>query len=179
MTLYYEKKSEIRTSVEALYRFHQDPANLHRINPPGVWVAELRMPKEWKSGAILGVRVSILGILTQDWEVSLEEVSPPCRLVDVALRGPYSQWRHIHSFQEVGPKVALLTDRVEYLPPWGRWGLLLDRWVFRPQLALLFAWRHRQTKRILEGCSRDETPVKGSPGQHGAQRGPASGAARS
>ena len=156
MTLYYEKKSEIRTSVEALYRFHQDPANLHRINPPGVWVAELRMPKEWKSGARLGVR-----------------------LVDVALRGPYSQWRHIHSFQEVGPKVALLTDRVEYLPPWGRWGLLLDRWVFRPQLALLFAWRHRQTKRILEGCSRDGTSVKGSLGQHGAQRGPASGAARS
>jgi ligand-binding SRPBCC domain-containing protein len=150
MALIFQKTSEIRTSVEALFRFHQDPANLHRINPPGVRVASLRLPKHWKAGARLGVTVKILGIVSQEWEVSLETVSPPCRLVDVAIRGPYPQWRHIHEFREVGPRLSSLTDRVEYLPPWGRLGLLLDRWIFRPQLAVMFAWRHRQTRRLLE-----------------------------
>ncbi len=150
MALIFQKTSEIRTSVEALFRFHQDPANLERINPPGVRVAKLRLPKHWKAGARLGVTVKILGMISQEWEVSLETVSPPCRLVDVAIRGPYPKWRHIHEFREVGPRLSSLTDRVEYLPPWGRFGLLLDRWVFRPQLALMFAWRHRQTRRLLE-----------------------------
>lgn len=148
--LVFQKSSRIRASVEALFGFHQDPANLHRINPPGVRVIGLHLPAEWKAGARLGVTVGILGWVRQEWEVCLEEVSPPVRLVDVALRGPYRTWRHVHEFREVEPGVSLLTDRVEYRPPWGRWGVLLDRWVFRPQLAVMFAWRHRQTRRILE-----------------------------
>ena len=119
MALIFQKTSEIRTSVEALFRFHQDPANLERINPPGVRVAKLRLPKHWKAGARLGVTVEILGMISQEWEVSLETVSPPCRLVDVAIRGPYPKWRHIHEFREVGPRLSSLTDRVEYLPPVG------------------------------------------------------------
>lgn len=146
----YEKTTRIRAPVQALFAFHQDPANLHRINPPGVRVLELRLPDRWKPGALLGVRVGILGILTQDWEVRLEEVSPPVRLVDVALRGPYPFWRHVHSFQDAGSGDSLLTDRVEYRPPWGRVGRLLDRVLFRPQLAVMFAWRHRQTRRLLQ-----------------------------
>ncbi len=146
----FQKSSRIGASVEALFRFHQDPANLHRINPPGVRVSRLRLPTEWKAGARLGVSVSVLWILKQDWEVCLEEVSPPVRLVDVALRGPFRSWRHVHEFREIGPGVSLLTDRVEYRPPWGAWGRWLDLWVFRPQLAVMFAWRHRQTRRILE-----------------------------
>ena len=148
--LVFQTSSRIRAPVEALFGFHQDPANLHRINPPGVRVIALRLPTEWKAGARLGVTVSVLGVLRQDWEVCLEEVSPPVRLVDVAVRGPYRTWRHVHEFREVEPGVSSLTDRVEYRPPWGRWGVLLDRLVFRPQLAVMFAWRHRQTRRILE-----------------------------
>ena len=148
--LVFEKSSRIRTPVQALFEFHQDPANLHRINPPGVRVNRLRLPLEWKSGARLEVSVTVFGWIRQDWEVCLEEVSPPVRLVDVALRGPYRSWRHVHEFQDLGDGMALLTDRVEYLPPWGRCGVWLDRWVFRPQLAVMFAWRHRRTRRILE-----------------------------
>jgi len=148
--LVFQTSSRIRASVEALFGFHQDPANLHRINPPGVRVSGLRLPPEWKAGACLGVSVSILGVLRQDWEVCLEEVSPPVRLVDVALRGPYRSWRHVHELREIGPGVSLLTDRVEYVPPWGALGRWLDLCVFRPQLAVMFAWRHRQTRRILE-----------------------------
>jgi len=36
--------------------------------------------------------------------------------------------------------------------------LLLDRWVFRPQLAVMFAWRHRQTRRLLEQALAPKKP---------------------
>jgi len=149
----FEKRSRIRAPVAALFDFHQDPANLHRINPPGVRVTRLSPPPQWRAGALLGVSVSILGLFRQDWEVRLEEVSPPVRLVDVALRGPYRAWRHVHTFQEIEPGLSWLMDRVEYLPPGGRWGRRLDPWVFGPQLAVLFAWRHRRTRQWLERAS--------------------------
>ena len=150
MTLVYETTTRIRTPVQALFDFHQDPSNLHRIQPPGVRVVDLVLPAEWRVGACLSVRVRILGLVTQVWEVRLEEVSPPSRLVDVAVRGPYPSWRHVHAFREDGPGHSTLTDRVEYQPPWGRLGVLLDRVFFHPQLAVMFAWRHRQTRRLLE-----------------------------
>jgi ligand-binding SRPBCC domain-containing protein len=150
MPLVLEKSSVIRAPVRALFDFHQDPANLRRINPPGVRVSGLRLPSEWKAGARLGVTVSLLGLIRQDWEVCLEEVSAPVRLVDVALQGPYRAWRHVHEFTEIGPGLSRLVDRVEYLPPWGAWGRWLDGCFFRPQLRVMFAWRHRQTRRWLE-----------------------------
>ena len=149
----FEKRSRIRAPVSVLFDFHQDPANLHRINPPGVRVIQLSLPPEWKAGARLGVSVSLLGLFRQDWEVCLEEVSPPVRLVDVAVQGPYRAWRHSHQFEEIEPGLSWLIDRVEYLPPGGRWVGWLDPLLFRPQLAVLFAWRHHQTRRWLERAS--------------------------
>jgi ligand-binding SRPBCC domain-containing protein len=159
VTLVYETTTRIRAPVQALFAFHQDPSNLHRIQPPGVRVMKVILPPEWCVGARLSVRIRILGLVPQAWEVRLEEVSPPTRLVDVAIRGPYPEWRHVHAFQEDGPGHSTLTDRVEYQPPWGRLGVLLDRVFFRPQLAVMFAWRHRQTRRLLE--SMPERCVEG------------------
>ena len=150
MTLVYETTTRIRASVQALFDFHQDPANLHRIQPPGVRVVAVVLPAEWRVGACVSVRVRILGLVPQAWEVRLEEVCPPTRLVDVAVRGPYPVWRHVHAFREDGPGHSTLTDRVEYQPPWGRFGRLLDRVFFRPQLAVMFAWRQWRTRRLLE-----------------------------
>ena len=150
MTLVYETTTRIRAPVQALFDFHQDPANLHRIQPPGVRVVAVVLPAEWRVGACVSVRVRILGLVPQAWEVRLEEVSPPTRMVDVAVRGPYPVWRHVHAFREDGPGHSTLTDRVEYQPPWGRFGRLLDRVLFRPQLAVMFAWRQWRTRRLLE-----------------------------
>lgn len=150
MTLVYKTTTRIRAPVQALFDFHQDPANLHRIQPPGVRVVEVVLPAEWRVGACVSVRVRILGLVPQAWEVRLEEVCPPTRLVDVAVRGPYPVWRHVHAFREDGPGHSTLTDRVEYQPPWGRFGRLLDRVLFRPQLAVMFAWRQWRTRRLLE-----------------------------
>ncbi|MDY6780759.1 MAG: SRPBCC family protein [Halobacteria archaeon] len=68
--------------------------------------------------------------------------------VDEMVEGPFKRWVHTHSFrkEEAG---TVVHDRVEYeLPMWllGRVGSPF----FRVNLRMMFRYRHRKTKEILE-----------------------------
>lgn len=66
---------------------------------------------------------------------------------DVMIDGPFPRWRHTHRF--IGQNgTTRIIDRVEYeLPigPFRRWSGIAN-----PVLAILFADRHRRTRRELE-----------------------------
>jgi hypothetical protein len=60
----------------------------------------------------------------------------------VQLKGPYSFWRHRHSFQSI-PSGTLVVDEIEYAAPfsWMIGAELVDRFFVRPELERIF--RHR------------------------------------
>ena len=64
-------------------------------------------------------------------------------------RGPFGAWSHTHTFvAEVdGTRVI---DRVEYEPPLGFIGKLIDPIVVRPSLMYMFNYRAKKTREILE-----------------------------
>lgn len=130
------------------YAFHLDPSNLRRISPGWIPVDRLSVPSPLRVGSRLEIQVRALGVLPQTWEVEIAEMVPPQRLVDVAIRGPYPQWRHTHSFREVSGGTEM-TDQVEYGLPFGAPARWLDPWLHRPFLAALFRFRHRKTVELL------------------------------
>jgi ligand-binding SRPBCC domain-containing protein len=70
--------------------------------------------------------------------------------VDVALRSPFSSWRHEHRFEALGRDRSRLTDRVTYTLPGGPVGWIADRVLVRRMLRKAFAQRHRNTKILME-----------------------------
>ena len=63
--------------------------------------------------------------------------------------GPFGAWSHTHSFTaEAGG--TRVDDRVEYEPPFGLIGKLIDPFVVRPALAFMFNYRARKTRELLE-----------------------------
>jgi ligand-binding SRPBCC domain-containing protein len=145
----FERTVVIAAPIQRVFGFHLDPDNLRHLNPPGVRTIRLDVDRPVRSGSRVVVSLQLFGILRQDWTVVIAEVVQGVRLVDVAESGPFSSWRHEHRI-EVAPGGTRLTDRIEFVPKGGRILGTLGAWWWRPQLAFLFWWRHRVTRRLLE-----------------------------
>jgi len=145
----YQKSTLIACSVEDLYAFHLDVANLVRITPPNMKVTLLNKqsftPKE---GANLLIR-SQQGLFVSLWEVMIKKMHAPDIIVDQALKSPFAHWEHFHMFIDLGDGMCELRDRVEYKLPLGWFGDLFD-FVVRTQFDGMFRHRHEATKAILE-----------------------------
>lgn len=93
--------------------------------------------------------------LTQTWEVTVQEVEDflgnPARahILDVAQRGPFPFWRHLHEFWAAPDGTTGLVDRVEFLPQGGLVGVLLLPFI-RKVFTKMFQARHEATRKIFE-----------------------------
>jgi ligand-binding SRPBCC domain-containing protein len=98
-------------------------------------------------GTLIDYRLRLFGAPVR-WRTEITVWEPPCRFVDVQVRGPYRQWIHEHRFEErVGG--TWMRDRVDYAVPGGWLESLVDRWLVAPQLRVIFDYR----KRIMARCN--------------------------
>ena len=146
----FQRSVLLRAPLEAVYRFHLDPANLARISPPGVRLERIEVESPIRVGSQVNLVLRFPGGLRQEWRVEIAVMEPGVRLVDVALQSPFVQWRHEHRFEAVAGGTRM-TDRVEYVPAGNRFMRRLAGVLWRPQLAFLFGWRHWRTRALLEG----------------------------
>ncbi len=151
----FERSVEIAAPVEDVFAFHLDTRNAAAISPRGTRITRVtgRFPVE--PGALVTMRMRQLAFpVGVDWRVRIAAVEPPRRIVDVAERSPFREWRHEHLFQPLGPGRTLMTDRVAYRLPLGPLGRLAAPLV-RRQLTHAFAERHRRTRDLLEARARE------------------------
>ena len=87
------------------------------------------------------------------WHARITRFAPPSIVTDEQERGPFRLWRHTHAVVPVG-RGALLMDTVQFALFGGRAGRALDAMLVTPLLRLLFAERHRRTRRFLERRGR-------------------------
>jgi ligand-binding SRPBCC domain-containing protein len=153
-------ESVLRCSPEAVWAFHASPAALERLTPPernlesaasegGTGDAGLPLV----DGALHILRFR-LGPFRMEWRARISEVDPPNGFTDTAEKSPFSSWRHRHGFlpHEGG---CLLVDEIEYELPFGVLGRIAGPLV-RRDIDRLFAFRHRETRKYVDGPG--ETP---------------------
>ena len=61
-------------------------------------------------------------------------------------RGPFARWHHKHLFLDHA-EGCLLRDEIDYAPPLGWLGRLVDPLLVRPRLRRMFTYRHAVTRR--------------------------------
>lgn len=133
-----------------VFAFFSSPRNLEAITPP--W---LRFRMIHQSTDDLGrdteltYRLKVHGVPLK-WVSRITEWVPGERFVDEQISGPYAQWHHTHTFQDV-PGGTLIGDRVAYrlpLAPFSHWvaGPLVDADVRK-----IFEYRRRRIEELLPG----------------------------
>lgn len=147
-----ERSVEIAAPVEDVFDFHLDTRNAALISPPSMRVLGVEGTFPVTPGSIVMMRLRPAGSpFAMRWRVRIAEVVAPTRVVDVAERSPFAEWRHEHLFRSLGPGRCEMTDRLEYRLPFGPLGRLAERLLVRRQLEGAFAERHRLTRELLEG----------------------------
>ena len=149
---------------EEVFRFFAQARNLEAITPDWLRFEVLTPePIRMECGALIDYRIQIHGLPIR-WRTEITEWDPPHRFADTQLRGPYTFWHHVHTFEELDSG-TLCRDQVRYRP---RGGALMN-WAFvRRDVAAIFAFRAESLKRIL---GDDSAARPGSPEDRVAQLG--------
>ena len=134
---------------DEVFPFFAEAGNLEIITPPWLHFEVLTpAPIEMRPGALIDYRIRVHGIPIR-WRTEIAEWQPPHRFVDVQLRGPYTLWRHAHTFEERDGG-TICGDHVRYRP---RGGALIH-WLFvRRDVDRIFEYRQRRLKELFDATA--------------------------
>ena len=101
-----------------MFPFFAEARNLETLTPPWVKFKVLTPPPiTMQPGTLIDYKIKAHG-WPISWRTEIAEWNPPHRFVDLQLRGPYTLWRHTHTFEE-REGGTLCRDHVRYRPRGG------------------------------------------------------------
>ena len=147
-TLTYSQR--IPVSIESAWSFFSSPENLARITPPEMFfrITNGSAGQQVYEGMLITYTLYPFMMLPVQWETEITRVERPFFFEDRQKSGPYADWLHRHEFQEIYGGVEM-TDRIDYVMPFGTFGDLVNALIVRRRLDEVFAFRKRKTGEIL------------------------------
>lgn len=148
----FVKESILPATVDEVFAFHERPDAFALLQAPWDRIEILTPP----AGLEVGTRVELRTKIGPFWtRIVAEHVAYERnrRFEDVLLEGPFARWHHKHLFfaDEGGCR---LRDEIDYAPPLGWLGRLVDPIAVRPRLEKLFDYRHSVTRREVLAARR-------------------------
>ena len=131
--------------IDEVFEFFADAYRLQDLTPPFLNFQVLTpKPVEMFVGRTIDYRLKLHGIPIR-WQSEISAWDPPHRFVDRQLKGPYSLWHHLHTFEEQAGE-TIVRDTVDYSV---RGGKLVD-WLFvRGDLRRIFEYRRQQLEHFF------------------------------
>ncbi len=148
----YTLQCELLTdsSLDRTFSIFEDPYNLAKITPASLnFQVTSKERIQMRKGAEIEYTIRWLG-LPMHWKALILEYEPPFLFVDEQAKGPYSLWRHRHTFTPT-EKGVLVGDHVEYALPFGALGQLTHALSVRRQLEAIFRFRQQELGKMLGG----------------------------
>lgn len=143
------RELELALPIGRVFDFFSDAGNLERITPPELSFRIVTpQPIEIKKGTLIDYKLKLRGFPVT-WQTLITEWDPPHVFVDEALKSPYRQWIHRHTFTKRAADRTLIEDEVRYRLPLAPIGDLIAHWFVRRELDYIFDFRQRAVREIL------------------------------
>jgi ligand-binding SRPBCC domain-containing protein len=143
------RKLTLDRSIEETFEFFSDAVNLEQITPPELnFRITTPQPIEIKKGTLIDYKLKLRGFPIS-WQTIISEWNPPFAFTDEALKSPYKQWIHRHTFTENRDGGTDIIDEVRYRLPFEPFGDLIH-WYVRKELNYIFDFRQKAVARILQ-----------------------------
>jgi ligand-binding SRPBCC domain-containing protein len=144
----FESSIVISRPAAVVFAFLVRPENLARISP-GDSLTFVEAPDEIELGSVLAFELGGFGPV-QKVVHEISEFEPPRRYVEKLVSGPLPQFVHEHLVEPQGADGTLVTDRIDFEPPGGFIGLLVNEAKIMESFRAAFGHRHRSMKALLE-----------------------------
>lgn len=145
--------------LEQAWAFFSTPRNLARITP-GDMRFRIHEPFDDRPihvGQWITYTVRPFFGFPLKWVTRITEVSAPYFFVDEQETGPYSTWRHAHSF-EAGDGGTWVRDDVRYEMPLGVLGKVAHGLIAHDKLHRIFDHRRSSLRLLFPGTHQPVTP---------------------
>ena len=138
--LIYECEQWVPKTIEEIFPFFAEAKNLEKITPPHLRFHIVGMNTETiNKGTLIDYKLQLYGVPFK-WKTKISEFEPNKMFIDEQLKGPYSKWVHLHTFEQINGG-TLLKDLVHYRIPMGALGkILLGRFI-RKDIEKIFNYR--------------------------------------
>lgn len=145
-----QQTQKIPTSLNFVWDFISSPHNLKLITPPymGFDVTTENLPEKMYPGMIISYKVKPLMNIPLTWVTEITHVRDCEFFVDEQRVGPYKLWHHQHHLKEIEGGV-LMTDIVNYQPPFGIIGDISNRLIIKNKLDDIFSYRKKKVEEIF------------------------------
>ncbi len=144
-----EREQIIQRPHEEVFDFFADALNLERITPPELNFHIITpQPIDIKKGALIDYQLKLHGFSIL-WKTEITQWNPPFDFIDSALKSPYKQWIHLHTFQEIGENETMMKDIVRYRLPFEPLGDLAH-WYVKRELKYIFDYRYKVVEEIFK-----------------------------
>ena len=141
----FTKTSFIKTTLERIKAFHDDPRALSQLTPPPVVMCVRRDDRRSITDGDIEFTLWF-GPLSIPWTARHEPGPAANSFADLQVEGPMAYWRHEHIFEPVDGGIEL-TDRITFAHRPGLPGLFTRLAFDGLPLRILFAYRHWRTRR--------------------------------
>ncbi len=153
--LNFTKESHINATPNQLWQWHLAPNAFDLLVPPWQRVKILERPERFEEGAILVMKVYVLGPIGKRWVAKHRDFIEGRQFVDEQVSGPFRSWVHTHQFLPADPTLdenqgtSILRDSIDYELPLGPLGDALGGRISQLMLEKMFAYRHQVTAAAL------------------------------
>ena len=148
-----ERKQIIERPRQEVFDFFADAGNLERITPPELnFHITTPQPIDIKKGALIDYELKLRGIPIR-WKTEITQWNPPFDFVDTALKSPYKQWIHLHTFEEGARGETIMRDLVRYRLPLEPLGDLFH-FIVEGELRKIFDHRTKVVTELLQKPAR-------------------------
>jgi ligand-binding SRPBCC domain-containing protein len=134
----------------AVFAYFLCPARVVALAPPGAGLTLVEAPEVVAVGSRVVVQARRWG-LARRIVTEVVELIEPLRLVEEQHEGPFGQWRHVRSFEEVGEAETDVIEEIAFAAPGGLLGLTLTTGRIERDLAEAFAWRDERLEEMIRG----------------------------
>ncbi len=143
----YRHTFTVQAPLAAVASFHAQSRSMGAITPPPVIVRVHRAPDDLGEGDEMAFTLWLL-FLPIHWVAQIQEVTPT-GFTDIQVSGPFTSWKHKHSFVKHNDTLTEVLDIVEATlsPNPIKWLIGASMWLSMP---VLFAYRAWKTRKLLQ-----------------------------
>ena len=145
-----ERKQIVERPIAEIFEFFANAGNLEKITPPELNF-KIISPQtiDIKKGALIDYQLKLRGIPIT-WKTEITQWNPPFDFVDTALKSPYKQWIHLHTFEEgANSNETIMKDIVRYRLPLEPLGDIAHFYV-KKELKYIFDYRYKVIEEIFK-----------------------------
>jgi ligand-binding SRPBCC domain-containing protein len=145
----FEARVELACSLAEVFDLVTRPTGIQQISPPEMGLSFKQSPERYALGTRIEFSVHAMGLIKE----IIHEITvfdEPALFSERQVSGPFRHWVHEHLFEahESGSGVVVI-DRIQFEPPGGLAGMVMNANRIRENLEEGFDYRHGQLEKLF------------------------------